>query len=515
MNRKNILLATTLCLVLPLPLYAHVPSYGGAHDGIIRRQALLNPEASALFAAALKSAQKLQDADDKAKYLCLIAEAQGTLGDFVGAMKTLALSPAPTQVRVETFCSMARAQAARGDMTAVNVTFQKALATAAKIQAKSSTDYSTALSSIAGAQVDTGDTAGAMKTAALAKEDDNRAYVLTAIALALSKRGEDDTAHKTLERINPTTGTQQYALGQLLDAQIDTKKTEAAQKTLGILIKDFATGGLSNPHDYHPAQVARLVAEGGNIPGAQALAEKFKLHDEYGSALCYIAVAQQKAGDGEGAKESLTRANECVESISDIDYLVELATMQTVAGDKQNATNTFAKAAAIAMKESDTFTRQDCFQRIALGQAEAGDKAGAALSFQTALKIASRESEDRRGEAIGRVAEAQARAKDFVGANLTAAKIKEDSYRLQYMGTVAALQAQAGDVPGALALIAKNEDDWFKHEAYSKIIAAQVAAKDIVGAKATLAKMDKAYPPSIAAMVTIAKAVGENGATAK
>ena len=158
-----------------------------------RQKCLSSPMVDCLFEIALRTAEKIKAADDRAISLRGIAAAFAEAGFIPDALQT-AEKIELTKFRADALRHIAIAQAEAGHGTDAKNTFDNALRTAEKI--KIAFSHTFALRDIAIAQAEVGFSPNALRTAEKIEKANDRASALGDIAAAFSEAGHSVDAKK-------------------------------------------------------------------------------------------------------------------------------------------------------------------------------------------------------------------------------------------------------------------------------------------------------------------------------
>ena len=203
--------------------------------------------------------------------------------------------------------------------------------------------------------------------------------------------------------------------------------------------------------------------------------------------LSKIAIAQAKAGDEYGVKETLKIFGQ--EEKPGSEWLMTyIAIAKADSGD-------MVAAKQIAQQISDAYPHVLALGNIAVAEAIHGDTAAAQETIASALqsakqmKFSDNVADDfRQFHTMSAIALAQIQIGDINEANKTAKKIKNTSWRLFALSKNAAEQAKIGDIDGAKksAMQIDIGDGNGRTAALRKIAAVQYEVGDAKGAKQTL-----------------------------
>ena len=492
------------------------------------------------LAKALETARGIDDSSERARALLVVAAALTEMGERQSARNTLTAAVKAAQQDVNRYASLramdlrdiALAQARAGDEQSAQDTFAAAVAVAQGIRSEQArTKF---LSKIESAQ------------AKAKKADRAPAAALRDTAQAQAKAGNEQSAQDTFAAaVAAASAIRQppgraHALLDIAKAQVEAGDTQAARDTLaaalaaardidsssfrantlaGIALTKAEAGYIGDAlaiaqsiDDPSPMSFAALVlreitamqAQSGDIDGALAAARGIDDPSYRAEALVDIASAQTRAGDKQAARDTLAAA---LAATRGIDYLFDrdkalanIAQAKAKAGDIDGA---FATVQGI----DDLSRRATTMAGIASAQAQAGDKQSARDTLAAALDVTqSTEHPIGRVDALVSVVFARARMGDIDDALAIVRSVDDsfyhrgggDSFRMRSSGAavvskVATLFAEADDIDGALAIV-QGADGRLGFHALGRIAAAQIRAGDIDGALATARIID--YGPA-------------------
>ena len=360
-----------------------------------RQKCLSSPTVDCLFEIALRTAEKIEDVDNRVSILSVIATAFAEAGHGVDAKNAFA-NALQTAKKIEVARNRASAlrhiaidQAKAGHGVDAKNTFANALQTAEKIEVAD--DRDSALSIIAGAFAEAGFFPDALRTVEKIESAFRRASALHGIAAAFAEAGLFSTALRTAEKI-------EYA----------------------------------NYRAFALRDIAAAFAKAGFFSIALQTAEKIEYAFRRAAALGDIAAAFAKAGHGVDAKNTFANALQTAEKIEADDRdiaLRHIAGAFAEAGLFPNALRTIEK---IESSVSRTFALHD----IADAFAEAG-------LFPNALRIAEKfEYAGYRASALRNIAIAQAEAGDIKNAIEISATISNGSNFAIAIARIAAVLAK-------------------------------------------------------------------------
>ena len=365
-----------------------------------------------------------------------LLEAGGTAGesaaDLIAEALSITRNITDAKTRARALSTIAGAQTETGDLGGAARSIAEALNIARSIGDADSRVR--ALSSIAGAQATVGDIAEALSTARSIGDDSWADIALGRIAEAQAKAGDIAGALKTARSMGEDSGWQANALGEIATAQLEADDITAALNT------------------------AR------NIGDAKDRSRQ----------LTFIAQAQAEAGDTDGARifiaEALTAAARIKGDTTRDLQLSSIAQTQAETGD-------IAEALSTRRSIGDESQRAEALAYIAAGQAKAGESHGANRSMAEALSTARSIGDD---WTLGAVAEAQANAGNVTEALSTVRSIGEGLSRDVALVAIAEAQLEAGDITAALNTARSiGEDYGFQVAALVAIAEAELEAGDI------------------------------------
>jgi tetratricopeptide (TPR) repeat protein len=294
-----------------------------AHAKAGRREA-----AAALLRKALEAeagevgVSKAQHKDNR---LSIIAECQAETGDLKGALETVEGSISASN-NTSALASVAAAQARAGDI-------KGARATVERMRPVRDNDpfRDQALRQIAVIQAEAGDRKGALETSAGISQMSDKAFVLSAVAIAEAKAGNKKKAAEVIEQIRGILsgeGTpRNFGLHALATAQAAAGMSEDALNTANEITEAMWREGAL-------WRIATLQARRGELKAARQAAEAIADGHRKGEALKEIVIAMV------GAKDLTAAAREAAAIGDDIGRcyaLMEVAKGQAAAGRKAEA----------------------------------------------------------------------------------------------------------------------------------------------------------------------------------
>ena len=340
-----------------------------------------------------------------------------------------------------------------------------------------------------------GDIEGAKETAAQIKFDHDKAMAYCKIAKAQAEIGDTTEASRTLEMANAATtqisneDDRAFTLRCIAEAQANVGDFAGAKVTAG-QINDSAL--------YKPPYlaIAEAQAQGGDIDGAKVTASQLDRNSDKAVVYLEIAQAQIKAGDVAGAGQMMEAARAVTPKIDTKDdtlsdgtkkYILEgylkIAEAQRKVKDTTGTHRTLEKAKELAAKRVGIWQLDDgrACADVAEAQAKAGDFVDARATVDQIL------DEYNKDVALCKVADVQAKAGDIGGAKVTASVINTEHIKASAYSAIAVVQATAGDVTAAKATVEQISREPYKNEPYRKIAEIQATAGDVASTRQTLA----------------------------
>lgn len=186
------------------------------------------------------------------------------------------------------------------------------------------------------------------------------------------------------------------------------------------------------------------------------------------SGLCGVAIVQSALGQAQASRATLAQAEAIARAGADkggqgpyivTEALTTLALTRIVCGDPTGGRETFRQARRVALADRDPDVRFTALLNIGRAQRDSHDLAGARQSFEDARRTLPPPTEyrvDSQSESLMYLAEAQAIARDWPGAERTLAAIARlgpDAATSHggALSKVTRMRTEAGDVDGALA----------------------------------------------------------------
>lgn len=217
---------------------------------------------------------------------------------------------------------------------------------------------------------------------------------------------------------------------------------------------------LGHEEDWDFANIAALQAKAGDMQGAFHTVQAIKQPHMRAQALTKIALVQVAAESVWVARSTLERADQTTAAIGNdpqvLAYaLLSIGRAQTKVADRVGARLTLQRAVQAAASIGYPHTKAVAMADIAEAQAELGEAATARLTLTQALQATDAlrgVPGGLRGDALGRIAQAQARTGDIEGALRTVKAITgfAPSDKGDALLVIARVQAEGGDVKAAL-----------------------------------------------------------------
>jgi tetratricopeptide (TPR) repeat protein len=391
--------------------------------------------ASGDIAGAQITADAMRSGHFKSKSHSYLAEAKAKAGDIAGANKSLATAlkiinemidlrtsdfyrdkSDALNITADAQVALAKAQIKYGDIAGAQKTFAAALETGELTKATynksgigfehttgASDSYSRACS-IARAQVETGNIAGALNTAERIGDLIFKEYALASIAEAQATAG-DIGAALTTNGLFQDPDRKLENLIRIAKAQAKNGDNTGAKKTLAPVIE--AGGPAKNPARWL-REIAPIQAMSGDIAGARQTADLIQDPYDRSVALLFIAATQTKSGDIVGARQTAEHIGD--PGIKSYTQRV-IARAQATSGDIESALQT-------ADLIQDPYDRSGALLDIADAQTKHGDNAGAQKTLASAISVADLAESSAR--CLHNIAQAQAKLGDLAGARKTA-----------------------------------------------------------------------------------------------
>ena len=448
------------------------------------------------YSAALETAGEIAGEGYRAPVLREIASAQATAGDSEGARATFAAAleaarRAPARPleqgapqRWQMLKDIAVAQESAGEREGAAATLAVAFEGIRGSGYERERDQ--ALDSLAMAQTEAGDFAGARNTAISIELEWDQAKPLKSIAIAQARAKDFADALDTTHAIH-SQEDRIDALREIAMLQTEAGEPEAARETFATELQ--RDRGIEDEMDRDEAlgNVASALAQAGDFQYALEIAQGIPAGSSRAAALKDIASAQVNAGEQEAAQTSFVMAVQTargLEKKSDRSQLLEdIAAAQAQAGNLIAALET-------ARQIESARRRAEVQKDIAAKQVGAGDLEAARATFVAALDSARAINVRRfreRGPAMMDIAAAQAKAGDFAAALGTARAIEYPTYRADALRLIVNLQLHAGEFAAAI------DTAWMidllkpRAQGLSSIATAQLLAGERTAARITFA----------------------------
>jgi hypothetical protein len=452
--------------------------------------------------AALQTARAINDPKSQARALARIAIIQAQVGKTEAALQTTGAINDPGW-RDEALTAVAAAQARAGQ---VEVALQTARSLDRYYQAR-------ALKAIAMVQAEAGLAEAALQTASAIDLLSQWPGALGAIAAALARAGQAETAKVTLEQALQNTDAinDSYFRVEALVA------IAAAHAQAGLAQATLPTAGAIGENDFYRLwealqpiaveQVRAGEAEAARLTFAQIL-QAGNSCDDFSfraRALQAIAVRQARTGQAEAAHLSFEGAVQAAGAINDsrsrTRLLAEIAEEQAQAGLEEAARRTFERA----HQEADAIhphDRPEALGNIAAAQVRAGHGETARLTFEQAIEEARvcYDSERRASTVLGIMAAAQAQAgqaeaarRTFEQAVQTAHAIENSFTRGEALASIAQAQAWAGQAEAALQVTCGINSSSLQPWALRSVVAGLASAGQVEAALQAAGAIDGAF----------------------
>ncbi len=371
-----------------------------------------------------------------------------------------------------TLCTIASAQAEAGNKAGAMTTLTDAIHVAERIDNARERDRG--FSDIAAVQIEAGDIVGVTQTAGRINNPIKRVSTLNKIAITQIKADDNTEAGLTLE-----TAVQILERFKESIAQTESKATAPSKSWVEVGLKSLDVASLPNSI----RSIAKTQAMAGYITEALQTVGKIDDVDDFflayrASGFLDIATVQIEAGDTAGAKTTLTDAIRAAEKLDDARtrdrQFIDIATTQAKAGDVIGATQT-------AGKIYDSSKRASALNKIAIAQAQPSDEVSSKISLTNARRAAMRiKDAEKRARRFIEIATTQAQEGNKTGAKTTLGDARQivgeinnrntftfgavlpqkeqntlDALstamsRISVLHDIAVAQAEAGDTKGAL-----------------------------------------------------------------
>lgn len=289
-------------------------------------------------------------------------------------------------------------------------------------------------------------------------------------------------------------------------AQAKNRDVEGARRT--IADARAAAGAIPTAEERSLPLYAVAVAQArtGDFVGAKQVANSISSSLWKFEVLSIIAIAQAKAEDKNGARQTITDGRISTKNVIARDNLSralrDLAVAEAKIGD-------VVPALQAANTIPDEYLRVDALCEIASVQARSGDRTGArqTIARAKAIETVRKDPLDIRDLSRRSLVQAQADAGDFPGAKQTANTIGGRYFRVSACSDIAIAQARSGDPTGAKQTVSEagkaisdtsesDEQDSLRAE----IATTQAKIGDITGARRTLGTFSKEDTESTATL---------------
>ncbi|MGA8074165.1 MAG: hypothetical protein WB995_11850 [Candidatus Acidiferrales bacterium] len=316
-----------------------------------------------------------QQRDYKNMVLRGIAAARAAAGDVEGVRRAESAAILSGDIANKFLHEIARAQVKSGDIAAAEKSFAEYIRSMPDSGA--STDAaSQAAASVAAAQLEFGDFAGVLSSAARVRDGAAQATILAGAAKAQAEHGDRAAATATI-----------------------AKALAAAQAYRDLYGYDKSRAFL---------EIARAQSALGDFHGAQETARQISDGFTKNQAFTAIAIAQARAGEVSGALQTANSITNDAAATNREDAIKEIAVAQADAGNIAGARSTLAQLPA--GYDTNTVTAA-----IAVAQAHAGD-CKSALATSDQLAESDRRAWALRIFAVRGIARVQSEAGDAAGA---------------------------------------------------------------------------------------------------
>ena len=308
-----------------------------------------------LLALGLSAVREVDDAQESAEALALIASAQAKMGNITAALETAwEIEIEKVGNRARALADVASAQAKAGDPAAAK-TFTDALKAAKGI------DNAWALAHIAGVQAEARDITGALETARGIDDALWHAMALAHIAVVQAGARDITGALETARGINDV-GRRTRTLAHIAGVQAEAGDPAAAETFAAVL----ETAGKIEVENEWFREVVALVAiadaqvKARDITGALETARGINDAWNRAKALAHIANVQAETGNHGAARETWAEALQTARGIVDAgerwEAIAAIAAAQTEAGDHGAASETWTQV-LLNVKEIPPFVR--------------------------------------------------------------------------------------------------------------------------------------------------------------
>ncbi|MFZ0254906.1 MAG: hypothetical protein WAN46_04505, partial [Gammaproteobacteria bacterium] len=324
---------------------------------------------------------------------------------------------------------LAQDQAAQGNHTAAQETFQTALKATADIE--DSTHRENALSDISQHQAQSGDMSGALQTADQIKDLRARGQTLSAIATDRSRAADKEGSEKAFERLietsnhingetaNNINGDEPFDRAHMLqficDYALQSNDIYQALEVSAEIDEPFRRAEMLTKIAEKQLQLEDVVGAQETITAIEDVLDGLQNEEERAVVLSSIGGLFATVGDEERSKQAFSRAIESADLIQSrskrATVMSAIAKDHYIAGHRNLARQIFARATTLAGTiKVDTDSRDEALRSITRDQASIFEFAGA---VKTAAQT---ESSYARAIALKDIAQAQMRAGDRVSA---------------------------------------------------------------------------------------------------
>lgn len=407
---------------------------------------------------ALLIAGGIQDIRTKTSALLAIAENETRKGHVQVAAQAAAAIPEDSAAKSSALVTVAQAQVKAGDPAAAIKTLEQARQAAVRIPEDSRKAF--ALTEVAKAQTEAGAQAGAITTleqalqaaGILHSEVPEKAEALSGIAAAQARAGDRAGAAHIF--------TQAAQIDSLIqnpdDKWASLSEIAAAQAAAGFIQEALHTISeiLDEPTKVEAVHtIVKTQTEAGDIEGVLRTAGEIRNEPEKAAALREITFSLAGAGHVQEAAQAAAAIPDgaAVKARA----LASVARAQLEAGDRANALKTLEQALqAAATLQSEVPEKAEALIAIAAVQAKSGDRAGATNALDQAVKSAGGiRDRGRKRFVLESIARAQFRAGDVPGALETVASFPSNSQKAAVLCSVGAARAKVGDHAGVAKIV--------------------------------------------------------------
>ena len=407
--------------------------------------------AKAALVDAIEIAERAGDESSFANKLATIAAVQTEMGDIDGALNTAARIE-NTLRRNEVLTNVATVQAKAGEI-------EGALRTAHRIFG--TYDRNRSLAAIVAERTKAMDIAGAVFAARQVNDAFHRGEALSDIASVQADAGDIPGAFQTVEKIDyrfwryRSLATVAIAQGNLGD-EAGANATFAAAKKVAQQLDDASER--ASAMAFIAVSRAVMAVETKNKARARSMIDAAIRTADHASVRFMlendIAVAQAKAGDIEGALESWRHSS------NKYSVLDAIATEMIDIGELVGALELADRVNGVARR--DDLRNRKTSEPIAESRSKSsgsGPNISSSNTIQTPsgfvlVPVPGQKETNWRTAALAAIAEAQAKAADFSGAQRTVERIIDDpAERDRLLTIIAVMRAGTGDFPGASRVI--------------------------------------------------------------